>query len=161
MLKNSDGVPELQILICYNRPEAAVATYRQRWQIETCFRAMKSSGFNIEDTHLRDIDRIARLTAMVRMALVWAYLVGEHKDMNVKAVRILKHGKRAKSLVKYGLEEIANVFLRPLYKPKFDVLKFLSYLEKTGRNEFYRLNCRQPDTRKGAQTERLNTYLYL
>ena len=30
MLKNSDGVPELQILICYNRPEAAVATYRQR-----------------------------------------------------------------------------------------------------------------------------------
>lgn len=50
MLKNSDGVPELQILICYNRPEAAVATYKQRWQIETCFRAMKSSGFNIEDT---------------------------------------------------------------------------------------------------------------
>lgn len=91
---------------------------------------MKSSGFNIEDTHLRDIDRIARLTAMVRMALVWAYLVGEHKDMNVKAVRILKHGKRAKSLVKYGLEEIANVFLRPLYKPKFDVFKFLSVLRK-------------------------------
>lgn len=126
MLKNSDGVPELQILICYNRPEAAVATYRQRWQIETCFRAMKSSGFNIEDTHLRDIDRIARLTAMVCMALVWAYLVGEHKDMNVKAVRILKHGKRVKSLVKYGLEEIENVLLRPLYKPKFDIFKFLS-----------------------------------
>ena len=73
---------------------------------------MKSSGFNIEDTHLRDIDRIARLTAMVCMALVWAYLVGVHKDMNVKAIRILKHGKRAKSLVKYGLEEIANVHLR-------------------------------------------------
>ncbi len=121
-------MPELQILICYNRPEDAVATYRQRWQIETCFRAMKSSGFNIEDTHLRDINRIARLTAMVCMALVWAYLVGEHKDMNVKAVRILKHGKRAKSLVKYGLEEIANVLLRPLYKPKFDIFKFLSYL---------------------------------
>ena len=126
MLKNSDGVPELQILICYNRPEAAVATYKQRWQIETCFRAMKSSGFNIEDTHLRDIDRIARLTAMVCVALVWAYLVGEHKDRNVKSIRILKHGKRAKSLVKYGLEEITNVLLRPLYKQKFDVFKFLS-----------------------------------
>ena len=126
MLKNSGGVPELQILICYNRPEAAVATYKQRWQIETCFRAMKSTGFNIEDTHLRNIDRIARLTAMVCVALVWAYLVGEHKDMNVKAIRILKHGKRAKSLVKYGLEEIANVLFRPLYNPKFDVFKFLS-----------------------------------
>ena len=80
----------------------------------------------LEDTHLRDIDRIARLTAMVCMALVWAYLVGEHKDMNVKAIRILRNGKRAKSLVKYGLQEITNVLLRPLYKPKFDILKFLS-----------------------------------
>ena len=89
-------------------------------------RAMKSSGFNIENTNLRDIARIARLTAMVCMILVWAYLVGEHKDMNVKTIRILKHGKRAKSLIKYGMEEIANVLLRPLYKPKFDIFKFLS-----------------------------------
>ena len=87
---------------------------------------MKSSGFNIEDSHLRDINRIARLTAMVCIALAWAYLVGEHKDINVKAIRILKHGKRAKSLIKYGLEEIANVLLRPLYKPIFDVFIFLS-----------------------------------
>ncbi len=126
LLKNSDGIPELQIIICYNRPDLAVATYKQRWQIETCFRAMKTAGFNIEDTHLRDIDRIARLTAMVCLALVWAYLVGDHKDVNIKAVNILKHGRRPKSLVKYGLEKISNVFMRPLYKPKFDVFKFLS-----------------------------------
>ena len=63
---------------------------------------------------------------MVCVALVWAYLVGEHKDMNIKAIRILKHGKRAKSLVKYGLEEITNLLLRPLYKPKSDVFNFLS-----------------------------------
>ena len=40
--KNSDGVPELQILICFNKPDMAVARYRMRWQIETAFRAMKS-----------------------------------------------------------------------------------------------------------------------
>lgn len=126
LLKNSDGVPELQILICYNKPENAVTTYKLRWQIETCFRAMKTAGFNMEDTHLRDIERIAWLTAVVCIALVWAYLVGEHKDLNIKAIKILKHGRRAKSLVKYGLEEISNVLLRPLYIPKFDVFKFLS-----------------------------------
>lgn len=126
MLKNSDGVPELQILICYSHPEVAVATYKQRWQIETYFRAIKSSGFNIEDTHLRDIERIAHLTAMVCVALVWAYLVGEHKDMNVKSIRILKHGKIPKSLVNNGLEEIANVLLKTLYKQKLDIFKFLS-----------------------------------
>ena len=48
---------------------------------------MKSSGFNIEDTHLRDTERIARLLAMVCIALVWAYLVGEHKDENVEAYK--------------------------------------------------------------------------
>ena len=62
-IKNSDGVPELQILICFNRPEGAILTYKKRWEIETAFRAMKSSGFNIEDTHMRDMERIARLVA--------------------------------------------------------------------------------------------------
>ena len=63
---------------------------QKRWGIETAFRAMKSSGFNIEDTHMRDMDRIARLVAMVCMALVWAYLVGEHKDINIKPIRFCK-----------------------------------------------------------------------
>lgn len=125
-IKNSDGVPELQILICFKRPEKGVDTYKRRWEIETAFRAMKSSGFNIEDTHLRDTERIARLLAMVCIALVWAYLVGEHKDENVKPIKTLKHGRKAKSLVKYGLEEISNVLFRPIYVPKFDVFKFLS-----------------------------------
>ena len=125
-IKNSEGIPELQILVCFNRPEDGVAAYKKRWEIETAFRTMKSSDFNIEDTHLRDRERIARLFAMVCMALVWAYLVGEHKDIYVKPIKILKHGRRAKSLVKYGLEEISNVLFRPTYTPKFDVFKFLS-----------------------------------
>ena len=75
---------------------------------------------------MRDMERIARLVAMVCVALVWAYLVGEHKDINIKPIRILKHGRKAKSLVKYGLEEISTILLRPTYTPKFDVFKFLS-----------------------------------
>ena len=125
-LLDSDWKPELQILICYNHPQHAVKTYKERWQIETLFRAMKSSGFDIKATHLRDMDRITRLLAMVCVALVWAYLVGEHKDLKVRSIRILKHGHRAKSLVKYGLEEISDVLLRPWRVPNFDVFKFLS-----------------------------------
>ena len=48
------------------------------------------------------------------------------KDENVKPIKTLKHGRKAKSLVKYGLEEISNVLFRPIYVPKFDVFKFLS-----------------------------------
>ena len=75
---------------------------------------------------MRDIERIARLVAMVCMALVWAYLVGEHKDINIKPIRILKHVRKAKPLFKYGLEEISTILQRPTYTPKFDVFKFLS-----------------------------------
>ena len=75
---------------------------------------------------MRDIVRIARLVAIVCVALVWAYLVGEHKDINIRPIRVLKHGRKAKSLVKYGLEEIATMLMRPSYNPKFDVFKFLS-----------------------------------
>ena len=87
---------------------------------------MQSSILNIEDTHMRDKNCNARLVAMVCMALVWAYVVGEHKDINIKPIRILKHVRKAKSLVKYGLEEIAAIFLRPTYTPKFGVFTFLS-----------------------------------
>ena len=75
---------------------------------------------------MRDIERIARLVAIVCVALVWAYLVGEHKDINIRPIRVLKPGRKAKSLVKYGLEEIATMLMRPSYNPKFDVFKFLS-----------------------------------
>lgn len=87
---------------------------------------MKSSGFNIEDTHMCEIERIERLVAVVCVALVWAYLVGDHKDINVKKIRILKHGHRAKSIVKYGLEEISDVLNRPIKKPTFDIFHFFS-----------------------------------
>ena len=104
---------------------------QKRWEIETAFRAMKSSGFNIEDTHMRDMNRIARLVAMVCMALVWAYLVGEHKDINIKPIRILKHGRKAKSLVKYGLEEISTILMRPNYTPKIRCFQiFVIYLNR-------------------------------
>ncbi|MDR1555477.1 MAG: transposase [Tannerellaceae bacterium] len=49
-VKNKDGIPELQIIVCFNQPQHAQEIYKERWQIEPAFRALKSSGFNIEDT---------------------------------------------------------------------------------------------------------------
>jgi len=45
------GIPELQIIISFNKLQEADTLYKDRWQIETVFSALKSSGFNIEDTH--------------------------------------------------------------------------------------------------------------
>lgn len=73
-----------------------------------------------------DMERITRLIAMVWVTLVWAYLVGEHMDINIKKIRILKHANRAKSIVGYGLEGDADILNRPWRKPDVDIFKSLS-----------------------------------
>jgi hypothetical protein len=125
-IKNKQKIPELQIIISFNKPEIAQEIYKERWQIETTFRGLKSSGFNIEDTHLTDIQRIEKLFSIVMIAFAWAYVVGVFASENIKTIRILKHGRKSKSLFKYGLEIIANTLLNQLTNTKLDVFKFLS-----------------------------------
>ncbi|MGF7140228.1 IS4 family transposase [Roseimarinus sediminis] len=124
--KGKDGKPELQIIISFNKPEEALEVYKERWQIETAFRALKTSGFNIEDTHLSDIERIEKLFALVIVAFTWAYLVGDFLDKYIKPIPIKKHGKRAKSLFKHGLTYIATVLLNAYFQDDIGIYKFLS-----------------------------------
>ena len=125
-MRDNDGIPQLQILVSFNHPEEAAETYRKRWQIGTCFKSMKSSGFNMEDTHLADIECIEKLSAIVTIAFLWAYLAGIHKNMEVKPVRILKNGRKAVSIFKYGLDYIAECLLNPSRIPKFNIFQILS-----------------------------------
>ena len=60
------------------------------------------------------------------VAFAWAYIAGVFADKNIKQIKILKHGKRAKSLFKYGLEIIASILLNPWTKIKLNIFKFLS-----------------------------------
>lgn len=107
-VKNKKGVPELQIIASFNKPHQAQEVYKERWQIETAFRALKTSGFNIEQTHLTDLDRVAKLLALVMVAFVWAYKAGIYLD-KIRPIKIKKHGRRAKSLFKYGLNYLIKV----------------------------------------------------
>lgn len=124
-VKNKQGIPELQIIVSFNKPDQAQSVYKERWQIETAFKALKSSGFNIEDTHLTDIDRINKLFTLVLVAFVWAYKAGIFLD-SFCPIKIKKHGRKAKSLFKYGLTFLSNVlFLNDLDKFK-ECCNFLS-----------------------------------
>jgi hypothetical protein len=87
---------------------------------------MKTSGFNLEDTHLTEIDRIEKLVAIVTIAFSWAYLVGIYLHERVKPIRILNNGKRAKSFFKYGLTHIATLLLNSEFQSDINIFKFLS-----------------------------------
>jgi hypothetical protein len=103
----ASGKVEFVIIASFNQQDQALINYKERWQIETMFRAMKSSGFNLEDTHLTDLERLSKLLAVVAIAFVWAYLAGIDKHQNIKPIKVKKHGRMAYSYFKYGLIRIA------------------------------------------------------
>jgi hypothetical protein len=85
---------------------------------------MKSSSFDMENTHLQDLARMEKLLCLVMIAFVWCYKVGDYLDKHVKKITIKKHGHRAKSVFKYGLEDIANCLLNAYRKDYEEVVKF-------------------------------------
>ena len=125
-VKGKDGNIEYQIIVSFNKPEKAIETYRNRWQIEMTFRAMKSSGFNIEDTHLSDIQRIEKLLLLVMIAFVWVYNVGDYVHRNIKEIKLKKHGKKAKSIFRYGLDIVSESLYESINQFSINIFQFLS-----------------------------------
>lgn len=98
------------ILITPDAPETALEDYAQRWEIETLFGCLKTRGFNFEDTHLTHPDRISKLLGVLTLALCWCVLLGEWQH-ELKPLAIKKHGRRAKSLFRTGLDRLRNIVL--------------------------------------------------
>ena len=117
---------EYLIIVSFSKPEKAQQEYKKRWQIEMCFKAMKSSGFDIEKTHLQKIERIEKLLLLVMISFVWCYKVGIYLHEKVKAVKIKSHGRKAKSIFKHGLTFISNCFLNAETRLTFSIFQFLS-----------------------------------
>lgn len=117
---------EYLILVSFTKPEKAEYYYKQRWQIEMTFKAMKSSGFDIEKTHLSDTKRIEKLILLIMVAFVWAYKVGIYIHQNIKRITIKKHGRKAKTIFKTGLDYITKCFLNASYTSEFNIFDFLS-----------------------------------
>lgn len=90
-----------------------------------------ASAFDNEagaDSSLRRIqERMSNLFAIVMLAYIWCYLVGIFIHENIKKIKVLHHGRKAKSLFKYGLEHIAQCLLNHTNRYRIDIFKFLSY----------------------------------
>ena len=121
-IKNSEGIPELQILICFNRPEDGVATYKKRWEIETAFRAMKSSGSTSRTP-------ICETESVSHVCLRWPawLLYGRISLVNIKILFVFNQLNACFSyLYKTKFRFPNNVFLRLIQElPFVHLLKLL------------------------------------
>jgi hypothetical protein len=70
------------VIIMSNQDQGAkiLKIYRKRWTIELMFKHCKQNGFNLEDTHLRHLDRIEKLLAVVASALLLCFKAGEKEE---------------------------------------------------------------------------------
>jgi hypothetical protein len=89
----------------YERPHEQ---YKNRWGIESLFGALKSRGFNLEDTHLKDSERLSRLLALLALAFTWAFVVGLWQA-SVKELKLKKHGHPPKSIFRRGLNILCRL----------------------------------------------------
>jgi len=101
---------EYLIIATNIKQELALEYYKKRWEIETFFSALKTRGFNLEETHMFDRKKIHTLIGILAIAFVWCHIIGEWLNEKIP-IKTLKHGRFAQSLFLYGLEFISDVFL--------------------------------------------------
>ena len=103
----------------------AVTLYKQRWAIETAFGFLKSKGFDLETTRLMQPERMQRLMGVLSLCLLWGLLVGDHLQQR-KATPIKKHGQRAISLFRRGLDYLQHLLANA--KGKHEQLQYATRL---------------------------------
>lgn len=108
---------EYVIVVSDRQSNDVMEQYKKRWKIEVLFEALKSRGFNFEDTHLKDEKRLNTLFAVLAIAFCWAYHVGAWRH-SIKPIRLKKHQRPAKSIFRYGFDWIRHALFNPEDKPE-------------------------------------------
>ena len=99
------------LIVVSNRPaQQALAVYQRRWHIEVLFEALKSRGFNFEQTRLREAKRLETLGSVLAIAYCWAWYVGAWRH-EAKPIALKTHHRPAKSLFRYGFDSIRQAVL--------------------------------------------------
>lgn len=105
------------IVVTTHAPEQALCDYRRRWEAECLYAAMKKRGFNLEETHISDTERVARLVGVLTLALCWCYKLGVWLDEQ-KPITRKKHQRRASSVLRLGLDTLRRVLLNVTQAPQ-------------------------------------------
>jgi hypothetical protein len=110
-------------------PKKLFRHYRYRWSIETFFQSLKKRGFHLEETHLKALDRLKKLMAIVSIAFVFCWQVGYYYHQNRSPIPLKKHGYKANSFFRKGLDLLRSA-CKFIESRGFLFAHYLSWLEK-------------------------------
>ncbi len=102
--------------------------YRRRWTIEACFQSLKRRGFDLESTHLKDLAKLKKLIAMVSMAFAMCVSLGIHQHERVKKIKTKKHGYKANSFFRHGLNTLRQMIKKDEQTWLQFIVKFIRWL---------------------------------
>lgn len=89
--------------------------YRKRWEIECFFKKIKTAGFNLESTHIKDYGRLKSLILLCAMAHLICTILGIFRHHNVRPMKFKKTLKCYQfSFFRYGLDWITELILYKL-----------------------------------------------
>lgn len=104
--------PDGYFIIATNRSaKKALQIYKQRWSIEVFFQAIKSRGFNLERTHLTDLQRIKKLLALLSLAFGLCVQCGRWRNEYRNAPKQKNHGYPSNSVFRHGLDLIQYLLI--------------------------------------------------
>ena len=83
----------------------------------------------MEDTHLRQLEKISQLMALMTLAFLWCYREGieQHEQ---KPIPIKKHGRPQHSFFAYGLKNLVRVLTNP-YTETIEIKRVIALLSST------------------------------
>ncbi len=121
----------LLIVVATQKPETMVEDYYKRWAIETLFGCLKSRGFDLEATHMTELDRMDKLMGILALAFAWCLIAGHWHYGEAKHLPLNKHWRPAKALFRLGLDMLRRVLLNE--ESKDDTISFLILLKVLSR----------------------------
>lgn len=112
--------------------------YKKRWRIESFFQNVKKRGFDLESTHLKSLEKLNKLVALVCIAYAVVANIGLHQHLHRKAIPVKNHGYKENSFSRKGID-IIREGLRRVWKRNLQlfldlVLRFLRWMQINPNN---------------------------
>lgn len=131
---------ELIVLSASNDIDVSIfALYKFRWSIERLFKHLKSSGFDIETSHITSQNRFSKLIAVCAIASALIIKNGFIQN-EINPIKIRTHKtnpKQLSSFFTYGLDHIRHCLKCIKYKAKTLLKRILEYHSITDFNRYF------------------------